>query len=168
MRSDILVATLAAERDRARFGELARRQQDFLLRGFHFRQLHGALGFEVVFEHFRRALRHVLEEAVADFLARALERDGQTLLVGPLHDLAHAVVIDVDEVFEHEHQVADRHRQLGTIGLDAFQHRGADVALEAVEQLGDCTDAAVLFAARTAEGAKALFDDRRDAGDDVG
>ena len=70
------------------------------------------------------------------------------LLVGALDDLAHAVVLDVAQVVEHEHQVADRHRQVGRVGFDRLEHRLADVAIEAVEQLGDGADAAALLAAR--------------------
>ena len=63
------------------------------------------------------------------------------------------------QVVEHEHQVADRHRQVGPLRLDGFEHRRADVALEAVEQLGDGADAAVLLARAAAERLQPLLDD---------
>src|SRR5687767_3223696 len=72
--SDILLA-LAAELDGALVGELARRQQDFLLRAFHVRQPDRPLRFQVALEHFRGALRHVLEDLGLEGLVGALERD---------------------------------------------------------------------------------------------
>ena len=93
----------------------------------------------------------------------ALERDRQRLLVGALDDLAHAVVVDVQQVVEDEHQVADRHRQVRRFALDRLEHRAADAAIEAVEQLGHGAHAAVLLARRAAERLQPLLDDRRDA-----
>ena len=103
----------------------------------------------------------------ADLLARALERDGQRLLVGAVDDLAHAVVLDVQQVVEHEHQVADRDGHLGRTRFDAFERRLADAAVETVEQLRHGADAAVLLARGAAERLQPLVDDVRDAADDL-
>src|SRR6476620_11355705 len=72
--SDILLA-LASELDGALVGQLAGREQDFLLRRLHVRQAHRTLGLEVGLEHLGRALRHVLEDLGLEGLVRALERD---------------------------------------------------------------------------------------------
>src|SRR6185436_6680633 len=72
--SDILLA-LASELDRAIVGELAGREQDFLLRRLDVRETHRALGLQVALEHLGRALRHVLEDLGLEVLVRALERD---------------------------------------------------------------------------------------------
>src|SRR3982750_3761731 len=72
--SDILLA-LAAKVDGAVVGELARRQQDFLLRGLHVRKAHRALGLEIALEHLGGALRHVLEALGLEGFVGALERD---------------------------------------------------------------------------------------------
>src|SRR5690349_12426525 len=72
--SDILLA-LAAELDAALVGELARREQDFLLCRFDVREAHRTLGLEIALEHLGRALRHVLEDLGLERLVRALERD---------------------------------------------------------------------------------------------
>src|SRR5690349_7118495 len=78
--SDIFVAALAAERDRAIVGELAGRDQDFLLRALDVREAYRTLVREIVLHHFGRALRHVLEDLRLELFVRALEREQQ--LVG--------------------------------------------------------------------------------------
>src|SRR5262245_32861568 len=70
--SDILLAALATQVDRAFVGQLARGHENFLLRGLDVRELHGAFGFQVALEHFGGALRHVLEHLVLELLLHAL------------------------------------------------------------------------------------------------
>src|SRR5687768_6827893 len=73
--SDIFVAALAAERDGAIVGELAGREQDFLLRGLDVGEAYRALVGQVVLHHLGRALRHVLEDLRLEVLVGALERE---------------------------------------------------------------------------------------------
>src|SRR6185437_828274 len=76
--SDIFVA-LAAERDGAGLGELAGDLQDLLLRALDLGEAHRALRLEVVAQHFRGALRHVLEDLLLQSLVRALQGEQQLL-----------------------------------------------------------------------------------------
>src|SRR5882672_750939 len=62
--SDIFLSALAAQLHLALIGHAARGHDDFLLRGLHFAELDRALGLEVVLQHLRGALGHVLEELV--------------------------------------------------------------------------------------------------------
>ena len=152
--------TRRASDDQPFLFELPGDGHDFLLRLFHVAQPDSAEHFHLFAQHVGGSLGHVYEESIPDLLARAFERHGQHFLVRSLDDLAESVVLEMAEIVEHEHQVADRHRQIRRIGLDRFEHRLADVTVEAIEQLGHRAHAAVLFTARTAERPKALIDDR--------
>ena len=72
------------------------------------------------------------------------------------------------DVFEHEHQVANLHREVLRLGFDALERRLADAAVEPIEQFRDRAHAAVLLARAAAERLQPLIDDARDPADDVG
>ena len=82
-RAQTYSLALAAELDGALVGQLARREQDFLLRRLDVREAHRALGLEVVLEHLGRALRHVLEDLGLEGLVGALERDAAACRPAP-------------------------------------------------------------------------------------
>src|SRR6187551_2989053 len=71
--SDIFFAALAAERYGAFVGQLACREQDFLLRQFDVDEPHRTLVGQVVLHHLGRTLRHVLEDLGLERFVRALE-----------------------------------------------------------------------------------------------
>ena len=66
---------LPPELDGAVVGQLARRDQDFLLRGFDVGEPHGALGFQVVLSISAARCDMFLKIFVLERLVRALERD---------------------------------------------------------------------------------------------
>src|SRR4051812_3360740 len=74
---DIGLADDATGDDHAFFLELAGDADDFLLRLLDIAQAHGAEDVHLLAQHLGGALRHVAEEALADFLAGALERGRQ-------------------------------------------------------------------------------------------
>src|SRR6185503_4253590 len=123
--SDILLA-LAAELDGAFVGQLASGHQDFLLRGLDIREAHRALGLQVALEHFRGALRHVLEDLGLEVLVGALERDEQFVGGDLAQQFLHAAIVDLEQVVEHEHQVLDLLRQRFVALADLRHDVGAD------------------------------------------
>src|SRR4051812_42932448 len=155
--SDMLLA-LAPERDRARVRELARGDEDFLLRRLDIREPHRALRFEIGLEHLRRALRHVLEHLRLEGFVDALERDEQFVRGHLAQQLLHAAIVDLDEVVEHEHQVLDALRE-ALVGLaDVGHERGADGRIEQVHHLRRDLEAAERGAlAGAARGRELLF-----------
>src|SRR5262245_57687552 len=96
--NDIRLSGGRAGDDQAFFLELARDGDDFLLRLFDLAQPDRAEDVHLVLHHLGGPLRHVPEEAAADLFARALERDGQHLLVGAGDDLAQRVVLELPQV----------------------------------------------------------------------
>jgi hypothetical protein len=63
------------------------------------------------------------------------ERDGQVFLVGAVHDLADAVILDRAQVFEHEHQIRIDTAMSGA-SVSIRPSRLADAAIEPIEELG--------------------------------
>ena len=108
------------------------------------------------------------KKRVADVLARALERDGQHLLVGALDDLADAVVVDVQR---------GRRRRTSGCGstppaparsrFDGLEHRRADAAIEPVEQLGHRATPPCCSRVGPPSAFSRCSITRRDPGDDV-
>src|SRR5690606_20055737 len=166
--SDIGLPRACAGADEAFLLQLARDGHDLLLRLLDLAQPDRAEDLHLLLHQVDGTLRHVREEALADRLARALERQRQHLFVGPVDDFADARFLDVDQILENEHQVPDRRRRVGRERLQALERRAPHAAIEAVEQLGHGAHAAALLAALPAEPAQALLDDARHARDDVG
>src|SRR5215211_841286 len=108
----VLRARAARDCQRAGVLELADDRDDTALRLLDDRAALRRLDLELLEEHLRAALRHVLHDLLLDVVGDAAEREREVLLVGLLEDQLNPAVVDLDDVVEDEQQGADLLGQL--------------------------------------------------------
>ena len=148
--------------------ELADQGDNLLLGRLHIANLDGAQAFHIFLQHFRAALGHAFQEVIPQLIAGALQRHSQHLAVHPREDLLDAGLVDQQQVFENEHQVADGLDERRVSFLDDFEDFLAGDGIETIEHFGNGAHAAIRLAAELPECGKFLADDIGNFGNDFG
>ncbi len=105
---------------------------------------------------------------IAQLVAGAFQSHAQNFAVGAGGEFLDAVGVEVQQVFEHEHEVADGFHQRRVGFFDFVKDFFAGAGIEAIEHLRDGAHATIGFTAEFSEGEQLLADDAGDFGDDVG
>src|SRR5579863_2130818 len=129
---DILVVA-SLEADDAFGLQLLDLRDDLLLRRLHVFDSDRPGGIHVFFQHLRAALGHARGEMGLERIAGAFESDGQNLLIYLRQHFLDAVLVECQEVFEHEHQMSNGGCSVGVPLLDVGQQGFARAGIEAVE-----------------------------------
>src|ERR1039458_5918479 len=118
---DILLAYRALQTDGALGLHLPYNRDDLLLRRLDLFDFDRAQRLHVFSQHLGTTRRHTLQEVFLELVTGSFQGNRQHLAVDAAKDLLHAVLIDQQQVFEDEHQVADglRERRVPAVdGLD--------------------------------------------------
>ncbi len=99
-------------------------------------------------------------------IAGAFEGDGQNFLIHLRQHFLDAVLVEHQEVFEHEHQMANGGCGARVALLDVRKQSFARTGIEPVEHFSDGTHAAVGFAAEVAKTFQLILDHAGDFSDD--
>src|SRR5262245_52213620 len=166
---DDIFITTAAEIDDPFFFKLADNVDNALLGGMHVPDLDRTHDVDFFLHHLNAPAGHITEEMLLLLFGGALQRCRKGPSIYALQNLANGSVVQSSDVFEYEHQFANRicHVRLGAI--DLFENSPAFAPVYTVEKLGNGSDTSKrLVLGVCTDGLNFLFEYGRDPPNHIG
>src|SRR3989442_1501207 len=167
--NDIFITTAVAEIDKPFFFKLADNVDNALLSGMDVPDLDRTDDVDFFLHHLDATPGHITEELLLLLFVGAFQRCRKGPSIHALQNLTNGSVVEGGDLFEYEHQLANRICHVRLNGIDLFENGPAFAAIYAVEKLGNSWNTSIpVVMGVWSDGLKFLFEYGRNPPNHVG
>src|SRR5207249_9196773 len=167
--NDIFITTAVAEIDKPFFFKLADNVNNALLSGMDVPDLDRTDDVDFFLHHLDATPGHITEELLLLLFVGAFQRCRKGPSIHALQNLTNGSVVEGSDLFEYEHQFANRICYVRLGAIDFFENGPAFAAVYAVEKLGNGSNTSKrLVMGVCTHGLKFLFEHGRNPPNHIG